>query len=150
MLRIRSALLDFSKDDLVVAYLEQKSVREREHVAFQRNRFSGNPCGFLRWYADRLGEASCGPGFRGCAFINARAELADSDHPGQRIIAEYRSWQTSQAAELLIELKVADPLPKAEQLVMLRDGAMVAGYLGRTPAAITASLVAAGLAVIGA
>jgi hypothetical protein len=33
--------------------------------------------------------------------------------------------------------------------MMLRDGAMVAGYVGRTPESVAATLIAAGRAVIG-
>ena len=38
---------------------------------------------------------------------------------------------------------------KAEQLMMLRDGAMVAGYVGGSPKSVAATLLTAGRAVIG-
>src|SRR5690554_4995854 len=59
-----------TKDDLVVAYLEHVSATEREQLAAARAAHPGDPTGVLRWYAASLGDASCSPGFRGCAFIN--------------------------------------------------------------------------------
>lgn len=136
-----------TKDDLVVAYLEQQSDRERAAVTAQRGQ--ADPAAVLRWYADSVGTMSCAPGFRGCPFINAAAELADAEHPGRRIVSAHRAWLTAQAAELLTEMNVERAADRADQLMMLRDGAMVAGYLGRSPDDVAASLIAAGRAVIG-
>ena len=137
-----------SKDDLVVAYLEQLSAREKDSVTAERAKHEGDPGAVLRWYADTVGELSCAPGFRGCPFINAAAELADVDHPGRKVAIDHRTWLSFQVAELLAEMKVSDASARADQLMMLRDGAMIAGYLGRDPAAVAASLKAAGKAVI--
>ena len=62
---------------------------------------------------------------------------------------DHRTWLVGQFAELLTEVGVADADAKAEHLMMLRDGAMVAGYVGRTPKAVAKTLTAAGRAVIG-
>lgn len=136
-----------SKDELVVAYLEQASAREQASVTVERTK--GDPAAVLRWYADSVGAMSCAPGFRGCPFINAAAEIADPAHPGRRIVSDHRAWLTAQVAELLTEMKVERAESRAEQLMMLRDGAMIAGYLGRSPGEVAASLIAAGRAVIG-
>jgi AcrR family transcriptional regulator len=138
-----------TKDALVAAYLDSRSAEERSAVTAARAERAGDPAGVLRWYAGAVGELSCSSGFRGCPFINAAAELPDGDHPGRRIIAEHRAWLARQAAELLTELGVDDADTRAEQLVMLRDGAMVSGYVGRAPEQITTALIAAGRAVIG-
>lgn len=136
-----------SKDDLVVAYLQQAS--DREKVGVTAERAKGDPAAVLRWYADSVGTMSCAPGFRGCPFINAAAEIADPEHPGRRIVAEHRAWLTAQAAEILSEMEVERAEARADQLMMLRDGAMIAGYLGRSPGEVADSLIAAGRAVIG-
>ncbi len=138
-----------SKEDLVVAYLEQQSAREKESVAAQRTKHANEPAAVLRWYADTVGGLSCAPGFRGCPFINAAAELSEVDHPGRKVVSDHRAWLTSQAAELLTEMGIDNADARADQLMMLRDGAMVAGYLGGDPSAVAASLKAAGRAVIG-
>jgi AcrR family transcriptional regulator len=138
-----------TKDDLITAYLAQQVAQVEELMTRKRAELADDPAGVLRWYADSLGSLMCAPGFRGCAFINAAAELSQPDHPGHRVVTDHRTWLVGEFNELLTELGVADAGSKAEQLMMLRDGAMVAGYVGRTPEAVADSLVAAGRAVIG-
>jgi AcrR family transcriptional regulator len=137
-----------TKDDLVAAYLQTRSDEEQAAVVAKREELAGDPAAVLRWYADAVGQASCAPGFRGCPFINAAAELTDDTHPGRRIIDAHRVWLTSQVAELLDELAAGDAAAKAEQLMMLRDGAMVSGYLGRAPEQVRDALTTAGRAII--
>jgi AcrR family transcriptional regulator len=138
-----------SKDDLVTAYLTAQVARSEDLLTQKRAELAGDPSGVLRWYAKSVGTLACAPGFRGCPFINAAAELSQPDHPGHRVVMEHRTWLVGQFAELLTELGVDDVDAKAEQLMMLRDGAMVAGYVGRTPEAVAATLTAAGRGVIG-
>jgi AcrR family transcriptional regulator len=138
-----------TKDDLVAAYLSLTAAREVEAFSAARARLVGDPAAVLRWYAETVGELSCGAGFRGCPFINAAAELPLADHPGRAVIDEHRQWLTGQVAELLAELGVADSDARAEQLMMLRDGAMVSGYLGHAPEQVADALVTAGRAIIG-
>lgn len=137
-----------TKGDLIAAYLQVHALREREAISAKRAELPDDPAGVLRWYAAVIGEASCSPGFRGCPFINAAAELPEDDHPGRAVIGEHRAWLTSQIAELIDQLRVADPALKADQLMMLRDGAMVSGYLGRAPEQIAAALVAGARSII--
>jgi AcrR family transcriptional regulator len=137
-----------TKDALIVAYLEGTAAAERQAVLAERARHTGDPAAVLRWYAATIGQLTCGPGFRGCPFINAAAELPDAGHPGRRVVAEHRAWLIGQAAELLTELAVPGAGAKAGQLMMLRDGAMVAGYTGRARESVAADLVAAGTAIV--
>ena len=139
-----------TKDDLIVAYLDRVASLQRDAIEAQRAAHPGDPVAVLRWYADALGQLSCGPGFRGCAFINAAAELADPAHPGRLLVSQHRAWLTAQAAELLAEFGADAPEAKAEQLMMLRDGAMMAGYVGHAPESISARLIDAGRAIVRA
>jgi AcrR family transcriptional regulator len=138
-----------TKDDLITAYLAQQVARSEELLTQKRAELAKDPAGVLGWYAEGIGSLTSTPGFRGCPFINAAAELSQPDHPGHRVVQDHRTWLVGQFGELLTELGVADPDAKAEQLMMLRDGAMVAGYVGRTPQAVTEPLIAAGRAIIG-
>ncbi|NRQ48645.1 TetR/AcrR family transcriptional regulator [Aeromicrobium stalagmiti] len=138
-----------TKDDLVAAYLQSRSDEEKDVVTARREESPDDPAAVLRWYAEIVGEASCSPGFRGCPFINAAAELPGDDHPGRAIISEHRAWLTGQIAELLGQLGVTDTAVKAEQIMMLRDGAMVSGYLGRAPEQVATQLVSGARSLIG-
>lgn len=137
-----------SKDELVVAYLERLAGAERAEV--EQHVAQDAPADALRWYARRLGETACTPGFRGCPFINAAAEHADPAHPARVVVAAHRAWLHEQASALLAGLGARDADAVAERLLMLRDGAMVAGYVGRTPEQVADALVAAGEAVVRA
>lgn len=137
-----------TKDDLVLAYLEGRSAVERQ--AIERMHAEAGACDTLIGMAAAIADMSCAPGFRGCPFINAAAEYADPDHPVRRAVAAHRAWFASFLTGLLAELGVEDRATVADQLVMLRDGAMVGGYLGVDAAARTDKIVGAGRAIIEA
>lgn len=141
-----------SKDALVVAYLTAVAAAERAAVAAADAEHPDDPAAVLRGYADVLGRESCAPGFRGCPFINAAAEYADPAHPVRTVVAEHRRWMVATAATLLGRLGLTDPESAAEELVILRDGAMVAGYVGgeERARAVAAALRHAGAAVVAA
>ncbi|GII99817.1 TetR family transcriptional regulator [Sediminihabitans luteus] len=119
-----------SKDDLVVAYLEAWATRERDALDGLRASHPDDAATTLREIAGFAGEMVCRPDFRGCAFINAAAEYPDAEHPVRRVVAAHRAWWVETLASLVRELGVDDPPAAAEELMMLRDGAMVAGYVG--------------------
>jgi AcrR family transcriptional regulator len=135
-----------TKDDLIVAYLERRAKWERDAIAHARESADDVPDVF-RIIAEAIGAESCSPGFRGCPFINAAAEYADPEHPVRRVVDTHRRWFKQTIQDLLDEINVTDPAPAADQLVMLRDGAMVSGYLS-DPSTVAAALYNAGRAVI--
>jgi AcrR family transcriptional regulator len=136
-----------TKEDLIVAYLERRAEWERAAVASARAAAPGKPGEALRMIVDGIGQESCSPGFRGCPFINAAAEYADPDHPIRRVVNTHRHWFKGALEEFLVELGVSDSSRVADQLVILRDGAMISGYLG-DPKLVADALYNAGLAVI--
>lgn len=123
-----------TKDDLIVAYLEKRAASERAAVHGGREA-AGEPLGALRMIVGGIGQESCTPGFRGRPFINAAAEYPDPEHPARLVVDAHRHWFQEMATEMLDELGVTESSHKAAQLITLRDGAMVAGYLGH-PASV--------------
>ena len=136
-----------TKSDLVVAYIEQQSAGEQAWMTSTRT--PGDPIGSLRRLATDIGEASCRPGFRGCAFINAAAEYADPADPVRVAVEAHRSWVLDLFADVAAEAGAADVAATARQLQILRDGAMVNGYLG-DPATVADSLAGAFRAIVDA
>lgn len=136
-----------TKSDLVVGYLEAQSAAEREWM--ESLRVPGDPVGSLRRLATDIGAASCRPGFRGCAFINAAAEFAERDDPVRGVVAAHRRWMLGLFAELAAEAGVKAVEGVARQLLILRDGAMVNGYLD-DPASVAESLAGAFTSVLAA
>jgi len=134
-----------TKSDLVVAYLGRQAVAERGWV--QSVRRAGDPDGSLRALATDIGAASCRPGFRGCAFINAAAEFPDPADPVRAAVAAHRRWMLDEFADIAAESGAEDAHGAGRQLMLLRDGAMVNGYLG-DPSAVADSLGAAFTAIL--
>jgi AcrR family transcriptional regulator len=135
-----------AKDDLIVAYLERRAKWERDAIA-QVRRAANDVPDALRIIAGAIGAETCSPGFRGCPFINAAAEYADPSHPVRRAVDAHRRWFRQTIQDLLAELDVPDSAAAADQLVMLRDGAMVSGYLGDS-GSVAAALRNAASAVV--
>jgi AcrR family transcriptional regulator len=137
-----------SKDHLVIAYLDQQLDLLRDAVA--RDREGGkDACAVLLRLAAAHGSAACRPEFRGCAFINAAAEYPAKGNAVRDAVGRYRAWLHGVVADLLRELGTDTPEVVADQLIMLRDGAMVHGFMG-DPTTVTDSLVTAGGAIISA
>ncbi|MFD0598225.1 TetR/AcrR family transcriptional regulator [Catellatospora coxensis] len=118
------------KEDLVRAYIEQAdaAIRARLDEGFAHVPDAGK---LLELLVEGIGAEICAPGFRGCPFINAAAEFPDPGHPVHRAVVAHRAWFRDALVRLLAAMGYADPQAGADALVMLRDGAMVAGYLGR-------------------
>jgi len=66
---------------------------------------------------------------RGCPFINAAAEYPDADGAVRRLIDEHREWFRSTLQAVAEGAALADPAAVAASLVLLRDAALVGGYL---------------------
>jgi AcrR family transcriptional regulator len=124
-----------SKDQLVGAYLGRRGARWREHLLAEMERRASDPKERLLAVFDILGEWFAKPGYRGCPFINAAAELPEPDHPGNRAATEHRSWLRELFERLASEAKLTDPRELAEQLLMLYDAAMVTAYVEQDPLA---------------
>ncbi|WP_369137008.1 TetR/AcrR family transcriptional regulator [Modestobacter versicolor] len=136
-----------TKNELVVAYLEEQAAGEREWIEGVRR--AGDPVAALRELAAGIGAASCRPGFRGCPFINAAAEFPDPQDPVRVTVAAHRAWTLAAFAGIAADAGVDDVDSTARQLMLLRDGAMVNGYLA-DPSSVAGSLGAAFTSILTA
>ena len=137
-----------TKDTLVVAYLDRQATWERKALDGVRAA-TGDDAEALRRFARAVGTETCRPGFRGCSFINAAAEYADPDSPVRKIVAEHRAWYRQTFAAMAGQLGVTDAEQAADELMMLRDGAMLTGYLD-DPSRVGIALERAIFAVVDA
>lgn len=125
-----------AKDDLVRSYIEEQSRLQRDAAA----RVPPAPPGeMVMAVFDLLGEIACGPGFRGCPFINAAAEYPDPAHPVRQAIADHRRWFRGLLGDLLVADGHPDADRTADMLVILRDGLVVGSHLD--DAAVVRALV---------
>ena len=66
---------------------------------------------------------------RGCPFINAAAEYPDADGAVRRLIDEHREWFRATLQAVADAAGLERPEEVAASLVLLRDAALVGGYL---------------------
>jgi AcrR family transcriptional regulator len=112
-----------SKAGLVAAVLaRRREDRERAisgHLASLGDAEGSRVLALFDWFA--LGHVK--PGFRGCPFTNAAAELPDPDHPARAVIAGYKDWMRGLFAELAASDGLPDPDRWGSSLMLLLDGA---------------------------
>jgi AcrR family transcriptional regulator len=118
-----------SKEDLAVAYIG--SVDQAIRAQIGSLMAADVPTdGILRGIGASLVEQIRSPGYRGCAFLNAAAEFPDPAHPVHRAVVQHREWFLQTITGLFAEITAAQAEHAGRHFVMLRDGAMSAGYLG--------------------
>jgi AcrR family transcriptional regulator len=122
------------KDDLVRSYLESTDQDIRARIE-EATKATGGGAGLLKAFAHGIGQDVCGPGFRGCHFINAAAEYPDPNSPVHQAVLTHRAWFRQQLADAFATTGATDPGRSADTVVALRDGVMTAGYLGDAEAA---------------
>ncbi|MFF1595097.1 TetR/AcrR family transcriptional regulator [Streptomyces sp. NPDC058286] len=111
-----------SKDQLVATYLAERDQRWRSLVRAAVDACDGPveavtaPFDALRTWS----EANT----RGCAFINALAELPDPSHPAHRIAANQKLWLLNLFKELATTAGCSSPAALAAQLLVLHEGAL--------------------------
>lgn len=115
-----------SKDDLVVAYIEEQDRLGRAAVAALPKQ---PPRKMIAAIMERISEAVVAGGWRGCPFLNAAAEYPDPASPVRRAIDARRVWYHDSLRNLLAA--TGDPAPSvtASLLVALSDGLLESAYL---------------------
>lgn len=112
-----------SKDDLVVAYLEERSnvfLRDWDD-AFDRYR--DNPRAQLRAIMAYVAERTTRGGYRGCPFINYCAEFPDAAHPGRAVATATKRALRERFLRLAEALRVPEPRRLADSFLLLVEGA---------------------------
>ena len=130
-----------SKEALVVAYLEGVDRATREGAG-ELPRDAEGAARWLTHLTALLADQLCTPGFRGCAFINAAAEYPDPGSPIRTAIVVHREWLQASVTEALSRAGHPDAADAGHRWTALRDGAMVAAYLG-DPATAQTTLIGA-------
>ncbi|SHN45071.1 TetR/AcrR family transcriptional regulator [Cryptosporangium aurantiacum] len=136
-----------TKDALVCAYLAD--LHDRQAAALATLSAGIEPVDVVLTMFDALGEFTCGPGFRGCAFVNAAVEYPDPASPVRRVVADHRRWYADALRDLLLASDHPTPDAAARMLVMLRDGVVVGGQLD-DPTEVRATLRASVTALLAA
>ncbi|MEV6773177.1 TetR/AcrR family transcriptional regulator [Nocardia sp. NPDC051030] len=127
-----------TKEELVVAYL----VREYDRQRGVLEAVPGTGTDSIVTIFEKLGELSCGPGFRGCPFLNAAVEFPNPEHAVRKVVDDYRAWFRDLMADKLHAAGHADTEQMSRALLLTRDGVTISGGVG-DPETVTAGIQAA-------
>jgi AcrR family transcriptional regulator len=127
-----------SKEALVRAYLRARHAATRERMSRELQARYPTARQRLVGVFEVQGLSFADPGFRGCAFVSAKAEAP----PGgavDEVADEYRTWLHSLFTDLAHEAGARDPKGLARQLVLLYDGAGISAWMDHDPGAESAA-----------
>ncbi|WAC66904.1 helix-turn-helix domain containing protein [Agrococcus sp. SL85] len=111
-----------SKDVLVAVYLTERDRRWRALVEEAVAAAPDTHAALLAPF-DAL-ERWMGGTARGCAFVNALAELPDASHPGRAVILEQKRWLEARLCALATAAGASDAATLAARLLVLHEGAL--------------------------
>ena len=126
-----------SKDRLIAEYIGHRHRLEAEWLSDLAAQ-TDDSTQVLRSLQESIVGLITGPGFRGCAFLNAAAEFPDATHPVRRAVERHREWYLDVYEQLLRRMGHPMPGDAADDLMLARDGAMTGGYAGDPIASTTA------------
>lgn len=113
-----------SKSELVAAALEWRHEQRRAELQEYLSGCGATGVGRVLAVFDWLAEACAATEFRGCAFLNANAELvAPADEPARAVAQRHKAWWRETFAELAAEAGLREPAEIGEELLLLLDGA---------------------------
>lgn len=116
------------KENLVLAYLENEDRMLRDMFAEAGSAVT-DPTRLIDAVIDGIVADIRLRHTRGCPFINAAAEYPDGEGPVRTMIDEHREWFRSTLEQVAGAAGLERPVEVAASLVLLRDAALVGGYL---------------------
>lgn len=110
-----------SKDGLIAAYLSRRDRIWREALSRRLADAGPDPAARLHMLVAAYEERVADQGYRGCAFLNAAAELP-ATHPAWEVLAEHKRQIHQQLGQDLAEVGANDPEALAARLFTLLEG----------------------------
>jgi AcrR family transcriptional regulator len=115
-----------SKDELVMAYLEQKDEQFFGYVEKSFAQHPGEPARQLQQYFDDLALRASIDDYRGCPFVNVSVEFPDPEHPARQFVSHNKQRLMARLAELTTAAGADDPQALADALGLLIEGVYAA------------------------
>jgi AcrR family transcriptional regulator len=112
-----------SKDELVVAYLEERNRTFLRQWDETFEAYRDDPPAQLRAIMTYVIDRTTQDGYRGCPFINFSAEFPDPDHPGRRVARATKQALRERFERIARALCVPKPQQLADGLLLLVEGA---------------------------
>jgi AcrR family transcriptional regulator len=112
-----------SKDELIVAYLEERGRTYLRQWDEEFDPYRHDPRAQLRAIMTHIAERTTQDGYRGCPFINYCAEFPDADHPGRRVARATKEALLERFLRIARALHAPRPRELANALLLLLEGA---------------------------
>lgn len=119
-----------SKDDLVVAYVEFRDRRWRRALEARLEDVT-DPVDRILTYFDSYFDVPEGEDFRGCAMINAAAEIPEPDSRALEAVRANKERVRQEISALVREAKIPDPDGVAAVLLLLLEGSIALSGIHR-------------------
>ena len=122
-----------SKERLVAEYLRRRDQtwRRRLKYAVQPYQQASDARGVILATFDALEHWVTDENPRGCAFVNALAEITSPEHEGHAVVMQQKAWIADYFFALAEQSEMSDAKALSEQLLILYEGATVVNALGR-------------------
>lgn len=124
-----------SKDLLVEAFLRRRDERWRAWLDEEVERRAAGGREPLLAVFDALEEWFSTEGFRGCAFINAAAEITDPRHPALDAVREHKRLLREHLVRLAARSGAPAPDALGDAVLLLVEGAIVTAQIEGSPGA---------------
>jgi len=112
-----------SKDDLIVAYLENNNEAYWREIDAVCSPHEGDPRAQLHALMSYVAQRTTKPGYRGCPYISYCGEFPDHSHPGHRVAeANKREWR-GRLLRITEGIGAREPKRLADVLMLLVEGA---------------------------
>ena len=115
-----------SKDELVMAYLEQKDEQFFGYVEKSFAKHPGEPAKQLQQYFDDLAVRASVDDYRGCPFVNVSVEFPDATHPARQFVFRNKERLMARLLELTTAAGADDPVALANALGLMIEGVYAA------------------------
>ncbi|MCR9057682.1 TetR/AcrR family transcriptional regulator [Roseibium album] len=122
-----------TKDELILAVLRYRDETFRNWFFRKLDDTALPPKERLAAIFDILEEWFEEPAFKGCMFIKASSEFQDPDHPAYAQSAEHKRLLQTAFRSICADAGAHDPDLLARQLLILKEGAIVAAHMGFDP-----------------
>ncbi len=112
-----------SKSELVAAVLARRTARRQDSLPAWLAARAADPRERLLAVFDWLAEFHAAEGLRGCAVLNAAAELPDPEDPARQAARRHKRWMREFLTGLAADAGLDEPERLGSQLLLLLDGA---------------------------
>jgi AcrR family transcriptional regulator len=119
-----------SKERLVVEYLLERDRQWNAYLDARLTAADPSPRGQLAELFAAARDWAGERGTKGCAMVNAHAEISDPAHPAYAVIVGQKARMRSLLRGLAEQAGCADPELLGDQLLLLHEGAVVTAGMG--------------------